>query len=443
MILDLVNKKITFNAMKNLTIIRFSWSLFMCTLCSSISFGQVEMDSTALQYNTHTKSVPLLRHELTHYIQESRFDELEIKTETLTKKNRYILMVMEKEMLLLFSNELKDLLELIIQNEQSYYSKRNNRTFLIGYMYDIPKYAAEKHYLDRLSKAFLNYLALNDYTYKARIAESNLSEEEKLFLYFYIDLLIHYSELCSKHYENNVLDSGAELAKKYPNSRYTNLAKKYKRYEYSVSDWGWNINVPVISTEIPLKKDMYETIKPMFNFPFTTIGMGMSYKNFALEVEGGLATAKEEAVLTLDERDVTKSLESYRSSLILGYRFHINENFTLMPFIGRRHLSMQTRRDDHDYNEMNDLEDSDPEKKYHKFNFSSRSWYYGLAFDFNGNQSEYYECGKRISRDYHRLTIGLTKFDVPLGKSHVSGNMLVFQYTWGFHFQNRKGIARY
>lgn len=398
---------------------------------------------SALAQSDNSLSIYSIRNSYINHIKTEKFDSIRVEIVSIEfSRPINALMLIEEELLMLFKQDYSSLVDTIFMNETRFFSERNHRTFLIGYRFDNTKYINDELYFeDLLNKAFLSYLLHNKHVIKSKVENSHLSNEKKLFLYYYIDLMIYYSDRCSKQFERKVLDSGEELVKKYPTTTYADFARKYKRYTYSLSDWGWNAYIPGLTTEIPLKESMYNTIGPLFNIPFiSAVGLGWNYKDFLLEAEGGYSWTPERSVLTSNEKDTSRFINAFRYSLVAGYRFNIGDHFTITPFVGRRHLAMLVKRKDHSFIEANPEYES---PKFIHFNFSSRAWYYGLTLEFNSKPEYLYDCGERYSRMYHRLTVGLTSFDVPMGNAHVNGNMLVVQYAIGWQQQRRKGLARF
>ena len=420
------------------------WLFIFYWLIISISphiFSQKDSTILSSSYSVHQQfEISDIRTSYVSYAYRGEFDKIELSAYKPDKTELNVLLLMEKEMLLLFKKDYDNLLKTFMENEEKYYKKRNNRTFIFGYIYDNTPLANDEHfYKDSLNTAFYNYLTLNSHTYKYDINNSYLTDEEKQFLNFYIDLLIYYGDECLQHYEDNVLESGRKLVKIHPDSPYSKVAKKYKRYDYSISDWGWQASIPIITSEFPLNGETYKTMGPPVNIPYPlSLDLGWNYKNYLLQVEGGMAFTYERAVLTNNEKDENYGIPMFRGAVIGGYSFHLGDKYTITPFVGRRNLFMTIRRPDHGHNEF---KAEDAPSKYYRFKFSSRNWMYGVMFDFNLNNS--YECNNRISRDFHRITLGMSHIDVPLGNTHINSSMLLIKYAFGIQYQRRKGMARY
>lgn len=406
-----------------------------------------ERDINVNPFNTSSlkyHELELLRNYYVRFLEKERFYQIETVANVKYSGIYNVLMIMEQEMLLLLEGKHKRLLTVIRNNELEYFLKRNERTYLIGYMYDSAPYRfAEKRYMDKFNRAMLNYVMFNEYRLKKQVSENRkLSKSEVLFLHFYIDLLIHYNDPCNKRNEHKVLDSAKELVKRYPYNKFSMIAKKYKQFEYSFSDWSLGVNSP-IGIETPISKELNKYSSTMFRFPIVALGLEVGFKQLLFYSDFSFNIHTLNTSISQVNEEKNRDFGFLYSNFGFAYRFKLNDRIEIQPYISRRFLASAYNIEYHDDYYLNptkyESEDVSPEIYHLPYRSSSLS--YGVSLEFGFGKETF--CDRPFSRGYHRFQIGFSSLELFHKDRHITGSTMIFQYSIGYRLQRRKGMAWY
>jgi hypothetical protein len=360
-------------------------------------------------------------------IKDQKYEEVEFSNRwyswTSKKVIEYnLLLVMEQEIMMLLKQDYEELLTAIMDHELDLFRSRNNRTYLIGFRFQSKPYEyAEKSFGDEFNQTLLSHLNFQSENIIRNIQNSNLTEEERLFLIYFMHLNIYYGDKCSGHFEKNMLEAARIFSEKFPSSKYLRLIRKYSKYYKSGANWGTDFSFILGGFSAPVSGNGGEYFQPTANF--LGLGYGLNYKNAFIKYELSFSETKMKQSLFDGYKHLNNNAFKGRSSrFYVGYSFHVNELVTLSPFVG-----FDTRRT------KGEIELIDNNSVKHGLEHHQNSLMFGLNIDLGDN---IYRCdGTRANRIYQRFQLGVSSIDVPFGSKLLSSKMFFMQYSFGFHNQ--------
>lgn len=360
-------------------------------------------------------------------IEEKKYNQVELvhslqswETKKMIEYN--LLLVMEQEIIMLLKQDYNLLLPTILENDKELFRARNNRTYLIGFRFQSNPYQyAERSFDDEFSKTLLRHLNFQSENIIRNIQESNLTEEERLFLIYYTHLNIYYSDPCSGHFEKNMLEAARIFSEKFPSSKYLRLIRKYSKYYKSPANWGRDFSIILVGFSAPVGGNAGDYFKPTANF--LGIGYGLNYKNAFIKSEFSFSETKMKQNLFDGYKHLNNNAFKGRSSrFYFGYSFHVNELLTLSPFVG-----LDNRRT------KGGVELIDDYNVKHGLEYNENSFMFGVNIDLGDNL---YRCdGSRANRIYQRFQLGVSSINAPFGSKLLSSKMFFMQYSFGFQNQ--------
>ena len=354
--------------------------------------------------------------------------------------NYNLLMVWEQELMLLINGDYKKLINDIEVNERKYYHSRNNRTNLIGFRFHEPPYLyAEQQKGDKFNKAILNYLELNRKQIEIDISHSKLSEEEKSFLIFYLQLSIFYNEECQDRNQDLLGDKAKKFMNKFSDSEYARIVKKYASFKAYQSDWTLGYNATPTGIGVAHTKNEGSHLGTVTNF--FHLGVSTSYKNFFIQASGGLSGMSIEDNNIYSNYDLHTDNIGFSGDLTLGYNFHASDfSHTISPFIGIMGTSLTSSIIKPGYMPE---EHSLSEFKVGELKMNNRAPYIGINFDFNRNLSTFCYGENLRSRTYNRFQIGVTNKSIPMGANLSEGGYVFLRWTYGIDQETERRVPNF
>lgn len=421
-------------------------TLYIRTLLTS--FLIISVSFTYSQYG----EVRNKRNEMVSLVEAEKFSEITLsevyKTPPNGTENSYnLLLMMEFEVLEILKGNFNKAITLILNNEKDYFSKtkktrygersrnRPNRTHLMGHRFEQPPFIfAERSFSDKFNKALLGYLEINAVKIKEQISISNLSEAEKSFLNYYINLSVYYKDHCIGREQERVHESAERLINDHPNSQFASFAQKYTTTHYSTSNWGREWSYIAYGRFTLLDGDARSYSRGLNTY--TGIGYGWNYKN--IFIKGAISNVsmnlEKEVFNNYQIQSQNSDVNYFKGGfyqLYAGYSFHIGNRFTVSPYVGRKWARLNNRLAPKD--QSNDSID---------VRFDISDYMAGITIDVNFFSHQL--CGetKRKFRHYQRINIGVSRIDAVISSHRFGSPMLFFQYSFGFQLNRNRLVKR-
>lgn len=411
---------------------------FQLLLIKTIIFLLIISNSRSFAQYTEIKNK---RDEMVSLIQEERFDEISFSSKYETKWSKltetyHNLLIMEHEVLNILKGNYHEAVELIIYNEYEYFSRRNNRTYLIGDRFIEPPFKfSEQSFGDTFNSELLKYLDQNNHRIKQEILASDMTDMNKMFLIYYIDLSIYYKDKCIGLEQERAIKSAEDIVKKHPNSKAAHIAKKYSNTHYKTSKWGREVSFIPYGKYSTLNADAKKYTDGINSF----IGIGYGWNFGNIFIKGNASVASMELKKEVFNDYYVKSFNSQNNNftggnyqLYAGYSFHIGDQFTISPYIGKTWTSLGRK-----------LAPKIPSNDSLYVKMDMTDYMIGVTFDLNFQNKRLCNDPIRKSRGYHRLNIGLTRTDASISTHRFGSPMLFFQYSIGFHANRTRGVTRF
>lgn len=385
-------------------------------------------------------------------VEAEKFSEITLsevyKTTPNGTENSYnLLLIMEFEVLEILKGNFNKAITLILNNEKDYFNKnkktrygersrnRPNRTHLMGHRFEQPPFIfAERLFGDKLNKALLGQMEVKADKVKQEISTSKLSEIEKSFLYYYIDLSIYYRDRCIGREQERVFESAEYLIENYSDSPFASFAQKYTTTHYSTSNWGREWSYMAYGRFTLLEDDSRSYSRGLNTY--TGLGYGWNYKNIFIKgAISNISMKLEKEVFNDYQIQPQNSDVNYFKGvfyqLYAGYSFHFGNRFTISPYVGKKWARLNNRLAPKD--QSNDSID---------VRFDISDYMAGITIDVNFFSHQL--CGetKRKFRHYQRINIGVSRIDAVISSHRFSSPMLFFQYSFGFQLNRNRLVKR-
>ncbi len=341
-----------------------------------------------------------------------------------------LLMIMEKELLLLIQGDYKQLLHEIEKNELLYFSQRNNRTYIIGYRFRRPPHTfAEDSFLDPFNRALLTYLELNAHQIKMAIKNAGLRNDEMNFLLYYLHLNIHYLDTCNERNKEILYDYTEEFMKRFKYSKYASMVEKYTPYRTGRSSWGSEFTIGLMGGYFIGPGTFKEHASTFLTY--LPIGFGVNYNNFYANIQGSWSSFKFDYD-GLEKHNMYSPFFGGNGMATVGYTFHVpNSNVTISPFVGTNRFAFIGMVSEKEEFAKEDATAS-------SFTWRSRAPIYGVNIDLNFSDRRLCNTVQRESRAFHRFQLGVSSFSASKGADLFEGNIFFIQYVVGFQSQNQR-----
>lgn len=249
--------------------------------------------------------------------------------EKMGKKNRYYINPMEKEWVFLITNQFDSLLTTIQRNE-SFLSLINIKR--AAYHEDVPE--EYKSVIPVVEDRFNKQLSRQIYNERSYIQNaintSDLSDEDKDFLNYFLIFTIHQIKICDDDHQKETFKLGQEFIEKYEDSKYKRFIEKYSSTFKTWSNSGW---------EYVLKGNTYRFTGGLGEHlsPTLLAGFQLSYTKKKWYFSGTISFGRNRAEkgffhhILLEEN---RRFNTMSAGFSVGNHVLLLEKWTVTPYIG-------------------------------------------------------------------------------------------------------------
>lgn len=261
------------------------------------------------------------------FIEAKNYDAIDINN--IKRQGVEYLNKLEQEIVLLFQRKFENLPSRIIENDIYFYQ---DGMFRLMEKSSHNPIEFDKFILvnDSLFQQIIRQFISEKELLLSDVDQSQLSDESKLFLKYYINFLDYQFNICDFERQNRAISSAKALSKEYPSSSYLVLPRKYsnrnRTVPYSFAAYG---GFALTETTDGLSDHLQGKLGILLGLTFTwrNIEIGTPITLLTHEVKEDF-----EGVYTpyLKGRGIT----FHSTGLSLGYRLKMARSIELTPFVG-------------------------------------------------------------------------------------------------------------
>lgn len=291
---------------------------FLCfTLCTSSYFAQKT-----------PKAIKENRKKALDAFQGEHFELFRVEEVVGEKKWSYFGPV-EKEWVYLINHEFDSLIQVIHRNEEFLSAIELKRE---AYFQDIPDpyKRVEPPIQDRLHKLLSEELKTKRREISKAIRESKLSEDDKIFLAYYLAYSIYQTDVCDEEAQLESVEKGDVYQQQFPGGKWNGFIKKYSPYLKAWEDSGLEYLLVVNNNR--MMSDLGEHLNNGLS-----IGAQVGYTNQRFYLNGGISAGRTRVLnpffhhITMEE---FRRISVVSSNLTVGYHALLEKKWTITPIVG-------------------------------------------------------------------------------------------------------------
>jgi hypothetical protein len=386
----------------------------------------------ALSAYTQGEIINQERKRLIHDLEMNTLSD-SIYTVNTGRENQYYLTLREQEWMLIFQHKLEVAVQQILANEQfmmrsDYYRIPDIEKLPRAYRFVGP------HKDDSLANAMNEYLENYFLQLVNTIRYTNIDEEDRLFLVYYLNYSLYQIDICNKSKQQIAIDEAQELLRIYPDTRYKRFVYRYSQYFLSGSNSGFTFSFGLGSGI--LQGGLSEYMNAQLGLGYS---LSYNYKNFGFGFTMPMVILNTKVPF----QGVNEPFEEDRKARLLAFGIHasyslrLGEVLAVEPYLG------------YSINEFSGLYKNEAESEVKDFkSIRNGGLFYGLNIDLGPKRvgcSDFFSYEKRTVptvAPFFRIQAGVMHPEVNREISELTGDMIFFNIGMGAYIKrfSRKKI---